>query len=652
MDVTSASIRRGSMRRSHVLLQAIAAVGFIAGLPLAARADLPIYQIAITATPGVPGTGTPAPDGGVFTSFGLPVGDRETRVNTGLEPLWFEATTSNGISGVYVYDAIYNDYATLADTTMTVPQGGATFTGFSNLSSGNGELGFLATDSNGVQGVYAIGDFPLTLVVDNNTLTPSGIPYGHFQSISIIGNSTWGFPGGEIESEAGIYEFASFNTQYYALIGNTNTTPPGASGPFTSFGPISYKAWQDVNLEPGIAADIQAVCATADGVEGIYWGFDSSVPSGGGLPNSLDLVSLVKAGDVVPDSNGNPTAGTFTSFGNPVATSNEVRFTARYDVGGDDGQGIFSFGSYLDGSPSRFGSIAQLTRIVAMGQVAPDSGGAIFTGFGEINDDAFIASLSDGEKGLFTFSLLKVVETGDLIGGKAIADIELSPDGIGPLTFLVDFEDGSQGLYYYGVPEPASLCLFALPLLLLSWRRRDRSNSGERSPQPAIEPLEERRLLSVIGIDASQYGVSTNNTGSDNFTDLTNAVSTAASANAGVVYLPDGPIVDGVRQPYLTTSPIVIPSDVTLRGESANGTIIDYTGAAGDGAIEFSGPYDNGVQNLTVQATNGYGIYSADSGNSITLDAVNDVSTIYLAALNIPSPATYTVESGKTLDVE
>jgi hypothetical protein len=69
-----------SNRRSRVLLQAIATIDVIAGWAIAAKADLPITQIAIT--------GDPAPDGGVFTSFEAPTADRQTNYNTGYTPFY------------------------------------------------------------------------------------------------------------------------------------------------------------------------------------------------------------------------------------------------------------------------------------------------------------------------------------------------------------------------------------------------------------------------------------------------------------------------------------------------------------------------------------------------------------------------------------
>ncbi|HEY1685711.1 MAG TPA: hypothetical protein VGG19_13165 [Tepidisphaeraceae bacterium] len=212
---------------------------------------------------------------------------------------------------------------------------------------------------------------------------------------------------------------------------------------------------------------------------------------------------LATAGGLTPNH-----AGTFTSFGNPYVTANEVAFTAHYTTNGsDDHQGIFVYGSYL-ANPQTPADDPTLRQVVATGQTAPDSNGATFTGFSDLSDSSFdqtfIASLSSGEEGLYMEfnegdqaspgpQLLKVVATGDTLDGKIISGIELAPDAsnywesptLRPYSdsigtgFEVDFTDGSEGLYYFTInlPEPGLAWLLAFPILLLNRRRRNWTNA-------------------------------------------------------------------------------------------------------------------------------------------------------------------------------
>jgi hypothetical protein len=450
-------------KRKFITLMALAGVA----VPSLARAadSVNVYQIAVTGM-SVPGTG------GTYTSFSAPTTNRDVDHGLSYNPFFFIATSSNGNSGVYTYDTVSGIYSDLADTTMAAGTGG-TFASFSDLSSGEGALGFIATDSNGNQGVYEGGYNALALIATPNTSPTAGVTLGNIYNISITGDP-YGTPAGLIESATGVYDFIA------------GSSPPHSInyGSLTSFGPVSYKGSIGNSNLPGIYLEAGAFTAMANGVSGVYY-------SGSGSDTSF--TALASIGGSTPN-----VAGTFTSFGNPYVTANEVTFTAHYHTPSGDQQGIFVYGPY-----EAIGNIAHLRQIVATGQVAPNSGGATFTGFSDISDtsfdETFIASLSNGGEGLYiefnegiSYSpgpqLLKVVETGDTINGQTVASIELAPDASNYYTwsinspytpntgigFEVNFTDGTEGLYYFDVnlPEPASICLIGLPLLLT---RRPRS---------------------------------------------------------------------------------------------------------------------------------------------------------------------------------
>jgi hypothetical protein len=438
--------------------------------PFARATDsVSIMQIAVTGM-SVPGTG------GTFTSFSAPTTNRDVDDSINLNPFFFIATSSNGNSGVYAYDMVSGNFTDLADTTMTAATGG-TFASFSSLSSGVGSLGFIATDSNGIQGIYAEGYSALSLVATPSTSPEAAVTLGNIQSVSITGNP-YGSPSGVIGSEAGIYLFVSNPDGTYSYFAAANNSS------FTAVGAVSFKGSLGNSNLPGIFLKATAFAATANGVRSIYYG---------GPDSGVGFLALASVGSSIPSN-----TGTFTSFGNPYVTANEVSFTAHYNTTSGDQQGIFVFGPYESDSDGPF-----LHQIVATGQLAPGSGGATFTGFSDISDssfdESFIASLSNGGEGLYiefnegvSYSpgpqLLKVVVTGDMLDGKVVSSIELAPDAsnyydsptIRPTTlnmgtgFEVNFTDGSEALEYFTInlPEPASLALLAFPMLLLRRRRR------------------------------------------------------------------------------------------------------------------------------------------------------------------------------------
>lgn len=175
-----------------------------------------------------------------------------------------------------------------------------------------------------------------------------------------LGRYDFGGIGGEIESDAGLYLFNDLvawppaGTVQFSRIADTSFTPSGASGPFTSFGPVSYKG-QVQGKQPGNAGTFLAERATAGGVDGIYEGAEN----------------LANVGDVAPDASGKPNAdgAVFTSFGDPVATNNEITFTAHYGTYSGDQQGIFSYGPYYSTNDGT--SVPSLTELVSTGQIAP-----------------------------------------------------------------------------------------------------------------------------------------------------------------------------------------------------------------------------------------------------------------------------------------
>ena len=132
--------------------------------------------------------------------------------------------------------------------------------------------------------------------------------------------------------------------------------------------------------------EADAFDATKQGIRSVYFSGPSS---------DTNYLAVASIGGSTPNG-----TGTFTSFGNPVVTTNEVAFSAHYSTSSGDHQGIFVYGPYQTMSNSPY-----LHQIVASGQVAPGSGGATFIGFSDLSDTSFdqifIAALSNGGEGLF-----------------------------------------------------------------------------------------------------------------------------------------------------------------------------------------------------------------------------------------------------------
>jgi hypothetical protein len=218
----------------------LAAMAVVLGMASSfAYATIPITLIADTSTPD--------PSGGNFTSFGLPSSDRDYESVAGISPnlypynnVFFTAQGPSGLTGVY--GVIFpgpgiNEIYTIVDSTMQAATGG-NFASFSNTTSGGGEAGFIATDTNGNQSIYDYDGYGLHFIASSNTSPASGITFGSFTNVSVMSSGPGGYvPAGEINSSAGIYDFApsnSPNSWAFTLVANTTTIPYGTSSPVTS----------------------------------------------------------------------------------------------------------------------------------------------------------------------------------------------------------------------------------------------------------------------------------------------------------------------------------------------------------------------------------------------------------------------------------
>jgi hypothetical protein len=253
------------------------------------------------------------------------------------------------------------------------------------------------------------------------------------------------------------------------LEANTSTVPQGESAPFSAIGIPNFKAGFPSGTAQGPSSAIQSMVGTVNGVLGVYF---SPPGSAANAPGPFLLLS---------SGNG---YGTFTSVGNPVANDSALVFTASFTNGGINSQGIFVFDNYYFASQTHANS-GTFGMPVSTSYIAPGSGGAHFQNFlGVTPDGIFLAQLSNGTEGIYSLSvgangnisgpLNDVIDTTDILDGKSIASFELSPEAdyyADGTAIIVNFTDGSQGLYFEqtAVPEPRILALI-VPAFL--FRRR------------------------------------------------------------------------------------------------------------------------------------------------------------------------------------
>ena len=258
--------------------------------------------------------------------------------------------------------------------------------------------------------------------------------------------------------------------------------------------------------------------------------------------NSVDplnsaLTKIVETGDLVPDGSG----GGFSSFNLGNATldidGNDAVFTGRRVNAGVSEEGVYtSIGGALNlvadtgnallnglvTDPDRALTFTDVTTAIDDGKVAfiakdrntnvgavitegiavaadlgnglellasrnteiPDIGG-FFTSFGEAalsgETVAFLGEGSAGYQGIFAEiggSLVNLVDTMDMLDGKAIAELRFDSEGLdgSRFAFTAVFEDGTQSVYsadftLAAVSEPSTLALLTAGLVLLRWRQ-------------------------------------------------------------------------------------------------------------------------------------------------------------------------------------
>lgn len=184
----------------------------------------------------------------------------------------------------------------------------------------------------------------------------------------------------------------------------------------------------------------------------------------------------------------NGPGGVIDTFAMPSMSGTDLAF---YGVDAGGSPGIYA---YIDG---------ELETMASTFSNVPGGGGVKFSDFGELSfvdgQAAFLGTDANGEKGIylgppgelagggpgpgggFQVNALPVIQGGDLLDGRIVADLGFSRFGYDgtSVAFSAVFTDGTAGIYVASmgaaVPEPATYVMAGIGLAVLvplAWRRR------------------------------------------------------------------------------------------------------------------------------------------------------------------------------------
>ncbi|HZZ42690.1 MAG TPA: hypothetical protein VFE58_07110 [Tepidisphaeraceae bacterium] len=163
----------------------------------------------------------------------------------------------------------------------------------------------------------------------------------------------------------------------------------------------------------------------------------------------------------------------FSSIGTPVFAGATILIPATTPGTGGEPP-VFSLENPLSKTTEWVGSKVSSERTISVDTPASNDNGDLAFIFTDI-DASGLQQKHIVHRDLAARDFLTDLSTGDPLNGSTITDLYLSPDSLADndqLIFYAALADGSSGLFITSIPEPASLTLLALPLLLI---RRNRS---------------------------------------------------------------------------------------------------------------------------------------------------------------------------------
>jgi Tol biopolymer transport system component len=521
--------------------------------------------VDIRDTTSVAGATTPIPDGtGTFTSF--PIGSTTASGSVG-----FAGLGAGGQSGIYLQPAGATQLRRIADLATPVPGSAGLFSAFRDLTLAPiipgdpcQRLAFIGQAADGRQGIYGSSFIPgdpceeLRTVVDFATPVPDGTgAFARFTDISVMADPTDPvreavFAAEGTAGERGIYSLPLIPPDPVRLRKLVDHTAPipGGTGTFTAFGDLSIAFPGDPIIPPDPIIPLVFVAEGAAGQQGIY---SARVFPGDPVH---EIRSIVDRTTLLPDG-----GGTFTSFSQPALTAipgdpcQEVAFEG---TGTGGARGVF--GARFGGSESPCSGV---TAIATMTTPIPDGAGR-FTDFLTVSASrghvAFLAAGAGGQKGIYVASTLtKVIDLGDSLDGKALADIRFGRDGFSgnQICFAVTFTDGSEAIYSvtldfldgndpplavndsYGTSEDVTLSVAAPGVLA-----NDLDPEGS-ALTAVVATLPAHGTLTLNPDGAFSYSPEADYNGSDTFTyrviDAAGAVSNIAAVSVTIAPVADPP---------------------------------------------------------------------------------------------------------------
>lgn len=347
---------------------------------------------------------TTDPSGGTFGYLGDP-----SLSGSNVAFLGFNSTGAK--IGVYISKS--GTISKIADLKTTDPSGN-TFTDFGNVSVSGSTVGFVGMYNNGsykytTQGYYTGTGGALTTMADIKTAVPNTTKKFNDFSGNVAG-TTFVFAG---NTSLGTNIYGVQNGVLSVQVDTTTSDPSG--GKFTTLYDVMSNANNDI----------------------LFNGYSSSTQIQGLYKKSGSTISTI-----VDTTMADPSGGTFGPLGAPVFAGSNVIFYSYNPTTGIKGLYEKTTGGFV--------------KIADTNTVRPRVGGPfsfVYDYSGSSNGLVFVGNnASESSPGIYTTlpgALTSVIEAGDILGGKTVSDLTLSPTAMDGTTFAfhVTFTDSTEAIY-------------------------------------------------------------------------------------------------------------------------------------------------------------------------------------------------------------